>query len=61
MDTRTAGHPVNWRQTLELPGDLREPLMDLARRNERSTSAEIRVALRRHVKAAEAGSGADDE
>ena len=39
----------DWRRTIELPAELREPLDEIARRNERSTSAEIRVALRRHV------------
>ena len=42
----------DWRRTLELPAELREPLESLARVNERSTSAEIRIALRQHVKRA---------
>ena len=49
----------DWRRTLELPAELREPLESLARVNERSTSAEIRIALRQHVKRA-AASGDDD-
>ena len=54
METRTGPHP-HWRQTLELPGELREPLTDLAHRNERSVAAEVRHALRQHVKAAQTG------
>ena len=53
MQTQARHQNHDWRRTLVLPSELREPLAELARANERSTSAEIRVALRRHVRAAE--------
>lgn len=36
---------------LRLPRQLHDDVADIARRNERNVEAEIRVALRRHVKA----------
>jgi hypothetical protein len=50
----------DWRRTLDLPADLREPLADLARQNERSTAAEIRLALREHVERAKSPAGFAD-
>lgn len=44
----------DWRRTLDLPAELREPLAELAERAERSVAAEIRVALREHVERAAA-------
>lgn len=57
-------HPVyqskKWRRTIELSPDLREPLAELARRNDRTTSAEIRHALKQHLERAEHVSDSDD-
>ena len=39
----------DWRRTLELPAEIKTPLVELAAQRERSVSAEIRVALREHV------------
>jgi hypothetical protein len=49
MRTPVPHRHEGWRQTVVLPRDLREPLATIARRNERSTAAEIRFAVKAHV------------
>jgi predicted transcriptional regulator len=51
----SAGHhtAAEWRITLSLSNDLRDPLAELAKQNERSANLEIRIARRKHVERAE--------
>jgi Arc-like DNA binding domain len=42
-----------WQFVLRLPVDMRQPLVELARANERSTSGEVRHALKRHLERGE--------
>jgi predicted DNA-binding protein len=48
-------NPVDWRRTIHLPGELREPLTVLAKASERTVSGEIRAALREHIERAKSG------
>lgn len=54
MGNRSADTNETHQKNLRLPKDLHDEVADLAKRNERSIEAEIRVALRQHVEKATA-------